>query len=167
MLRMAAAIVVLAFGGLSTCRDTDNEDKEVTVYEGVPTIRDGDNVRIDGENIRLLGIDACELGQPARLAGARIDCGIWARDSFREMVGPRSIRCESTERDVYDRPLAIFYSGERELNRALVENGYVFPYAQESDYRTEAKAAQAAGRGLWQFQEVEDPSEYRRRMRDQ
>ena len=87
-------------------------------------------MRIDGENTRLVGIDACELGQPARLGGALIDCGIWARDSFREMIGPRSIRCESTERDVYDRPLAICYTDERELNRALVENGYVFPYAR-------------------------------------
>ncbi len=167
MLKPAAAIALFALGSLAACQDQSGPGAEetVTVYEGVPTIRDGDNVRIDGENIRLAGIDACELGQPATLAGVKIDCGIWARDSFREMVGPRSVRCESTERDFYDRPLATCYTGERNLNRALVENGVVFPYARESDYREEAKDAQAAGRGLWLFEDVEEPSDYRRRQR--
>ena len=55
--------------------DPAETERPITVYEGVPTIRDGDNVRIDGVNIRFLGIDACELAQPARRAGAGIDCG--------------------------------------------------------------------------------------------
>lgn len=165
-----ALILFLALAtsvGWQWTSDRADTERPLTIYEGVPTIRDGDNVKIDGENIRLLGIDACELGQPARFAGAEIDCGIWARDSFRELVGPRSVRCESTGRDVYDRPLAICYTGERELNRALVENGIAFPYARESDYRAEARAAQAAGRGLWLFEDVEEPSDYRRRKRNE
>ncbi|WP_299820645.1 thermonuclease family protein [uncultured Jannaschia sp.] len=136
---MAALLVALAagVGWQLTSNQADTEDP-VTVYEGVPTIRDGDNVNIGGVNIRLVGIDACELGQPARWAGAEIDCRTWARDSFRELVGPRSVRCESTERDVYDRPLAICYTGKRELNQVLVRNGIVFPYARGSDYEAEA-----------------------------
>ena len=51
---MAAAIVVLAFGGLSTCRNTDNE---IRVFEGVPTIRYDGNVRIDDLALRFIGFD--------------------------------------------------------------------------------------------------------------
>ena len=102
---MIALLVALAAGvRWQLTSDRTASERPVTVHEGVPTIRDGDNVRIDGVNIRLRGIDACELDQPARWAGAGIDCGAWARDGFRERVGPRSVRCESTERDVYDRP---------------------------------------------------------------
>ena len=167
MLRTVALLALFVIGtiGWRLLPDEQALDRETTIYEGVPTIRDGDNVRIDGVNIRLIGIDACELGQPARHAGAQIDCGTWARDSFREMIGPRSVRCESTERDVYERPLAVCYVGEREINRALVRNGYAFPYARGSDYEAEADEARSAGRGLWLFEEVQDPSDYRRRMR--
>ena len=167
MLRVVAAVLVaLAAGvGWQLTSDQANTERPVTVYEGVPTIRDGDNVRIDGVNIRLVGIDACELGQPARRAGAGIDCGTWPRDSFRELVGPRSVRCESTERDVYDRPLAICYTGERELNRVLVRNGIAFPYALGSDYNAEAEEARTARRGIWLFEGLDEPSDYRRAQR--
>lgn len=169
MLRSVTALALLVFGGLATCENlsnqTSNDAETVTIYEGVPTIRDGDNVKIDGENIRLAGIDACELGQLARLAGREIDCGIWARDHFRDMIGPRTVRCESTERDFYDRPLATCYTGDRNLNRALVENGYAFPYARETDYGAEAEEARSAKRGIWLFEEVEDSSDYRSRQR--
>ena len=158
----AAAALLVA---LTACQQgaSTSPSEEITVYEGVPTIRDGDNVKIGGVNIRLLGIDACELGQPARSADTEIDCGIWARDHFRDMVGPRSVRCESTERDVYDRPLAICYTGQREINRALVENGYVFLYDRGSAYEAELDEARDAGRGIWLFEEVEHPSDYRRK----
>lgn len=169
MLKPATALTLVAFGLLSACQEQSGQgtDNTVTIYEGIPTIHDGDNVKINGENIRLEGIDSCEIGQPARLANNEFDCGIWARDHFRSMISPRSVRCESTERDVYDRPLAICYTGERNVNRALVENGYAFPYARESDYRAEARAAQEARRGIWLFEEVEDPSDYRRRKRNE
>jgi endonuclease YncB( thermonuclease family) len=160
---VAALLVALAAGvGWQLTSDQAETERPVTVFEGVPTIRDGDNVNIGGVNIRLIGIDACELGQPARRAGAEIDCGTWARDSFRELVGPRSVRCESTERDVYDRPLAICYTGDRELNRVLVRNGIAFPYARGSDYQAEADDARAARRGIWLFDDLEEPSDYRR-----
>ncbi|WP_299844489.1 thermonuclease family protein [uncultured Jannaschia sp.] len=167
MLRVVAALLVALAAGVGWQLTSDQAETErpVTVYEGVPTIRDGDNVNIGGVNIRLVGIDACELGQPAWWAGAEIDCGTWARDSFRELVGPRSVRCESTERDVYDRPLAICYTGERELNPVLVRNGIAFPYARGSDYNAEAEEARTARRGIWLFEGLDEPSDYRRARR--
>ena len=160
MLKSVAALALLVFAGLATCENlsnqTSNDAETVTIYEGVPTIRDGDNVKIDGENIRPSGIDACGLGQPARLAGREIDCGIWARDHFRDMIGPRTVRCESTERDFYDRPLATCYTGDRNLNRALVENGYAFPY-WTSEYKAEADTARETQRGVWLFERSKSP----------
>ncbi len=170
MLKSVTALALLAFGGLATCENlsdqASNDAVTVTIYEGLPAIRDGDNVNIDGENIRLVGIDACELGQPARFANHEIDCGIWARDNFRSMIGPRSVRCESTERDFYDRPLAVCYTGQREINRALVQNGYAFAYDGQSPYEAERDEARAAGRGVWQFEDFTHPSAYRRSLRN-
>ena len=166
MMKVAIATTALLLTTLVACQQDappSSMEEEITVFEGVPTIRDGDNVKIDDVNIRLLGIDACELGQPARVDHTEIDCGIWARDHLRDLIGFRSIRCESAERDVYDRPLAICYNGRMEINRALVEAGIVFLYDRSSDYEVERDKAQKDGRGIWQFQEIEQPRDYRRR----
>ncbi len=165
MTRAVITAAVLFVTALAACQQdaaTSTLEEEITVYEGVPKIHDGDNVKIHGVNIRLLGIDACELGQPARVGDTRIDCGIWARDRFRNLIGSHSIRCESAERDVYDRPLAICYSGRIEINRTLVETGIVFAYGRNSDYENEQDKARRAGEGIWGFQEVERPRNYRR-----
>ena len=67
-----AAIVLTALTACQQDAATSTLEKEISVYEGVPKIRDGDNVKIHGVDIRLLGIDACELGQPARVDDTRI-----------------------------------------------------------------------------------------------
>ncbi len=131
-------------------------------YEGVPRIIDGDTFEIKGERVRLADIDTCEMGQTATLAGSLIDCGAWARDSISELIGPRKVRCESTERDFYDRALATCYLGDRDLNATIVRNGIGFAYKRSTRYRAEETQAREAGRGVWLFSDVEEPSQYRR-----
>ena len=63
-------------------------------------------------------------------------------------------------------PLAICHTGERELNRVLVRNRIAFPYARGSDYDAEAEETRKARRGIWLFEDLEEPSEYRRAQRN-
>lgn len=164
-----SAFAILALGGVIVAQlyqnDYPEEPTVTTVYEGTPTIRDGDNVRIDDTSIRLVGIDACELGQPATFANREIDCGVWARDHFRTLVGPREVRCESSKRGYYGRPLATCFIGKRNINRALVDHGYVF-LDRSSTYADARDEAQAASLGIWKFEEVEHPADYRERQQE-
>lgn len=115
--------------------------------EGVPTVSDGDSLVLDGERIRLRGIDAPELDQTCRRDGERYACGRAARSRLQDLIGTQKITCSGTETDQYGRRLATCEAGEVELNSAMVEAGWAVAYGS---YVTEQLQARAAGRGLWE-----------------
>src|SRR5688572_13845217 len=68
---------------------------------------DGDSLRADGEEIRLLGIDAPELRQTCRdHQGRNWACGRDARDQLRRILARGKVRCAVAEKDRYGRTLA-------------------------------------------------------------
>ena len=69
-------------------------------------IVDGDSIRIDGKNIRLVGIDAPELKQQCLLNGNNWSCGDAAKDALVDKVGENRVACVSEGRDKYRRHLA-------------------------------------------------------------
>ena len=60
----AAAFLVARDACLQDASLSPSEEKAM-VCDGFPAIRDGDDVKIAGVNISLLGIDTCKLGQTA------------------------------------------------------------------------------------------------------
>lgn len=145
------------------------DDGQVGVITGVPRIVDADTVVVAGTRIRLIDIDACEMGQPAQLAGREIDCGAWASERMADLVGGQSVRCVAAGTDRYDRTLAeCFLPDGRSINLAAVRAGIAFPYAGgpvSAETSAAAATAAAAGAGVWSFDHVEDPSDYRRAER--
>lgn len=83
---VAAAVAALASPALA---DTQRRD----VYQGRPTIVDGDTLRIGGDELRLWGVDAPERNQICLMDGRPMSCGLRAAEELRGMIGRASIRC--------------------------------------------------------------------------
>lgn len=132
--------------------------REAETLRGTARVADGDSLVVDGERVRLQGIDAPELAQTCTRGGADYPCGREAREALARLVASRLLACESRQRDRYERVLATCIAGGVEVNRAMVEAGWAVSYG---DYRAAEAAARQGGRGLWAGS-FERPQDWRR-----
>lgn len=124
---------------------------------------DGDSLRIDGRDIRLMGIDAPELDQTCRLKSGRpYACGRKARRFLRKLVAGKVLKCKNIDIDRYGRDLAICRAGETEINRAMIEAGWAVAFLDFSFAyaRSEARARKAR-KGIWAG-DFDEPQDWRR-----
>ena len=91
-------------------------------YSGRASVIDGDNIRIDGRNIRLVAINAPELPKGCRVYRSRQECRDRSSDALHERVGGKQISCSKVGRDRFGRVLGICYHDGVELNMWLIEN---------------------------------------------
>lgn len=112
-------------------------------------ITDGDTIAINGERIRLFGIDAPERDQPG---------GREATRELRRMIGTARPRCEQIETDRYGRTVALCVVGGADLSLSMVRAGWAVawcyylrrqrPALLPVFQRAEAEA-RTARRGMW------------------
>jgi endonuclease YncB( thermonuclease family) len=151
--------------GTSTQRRAETSDKGGKLLTNATAV-DGDSLRADGEEIRLLGIDAPELRQTCRdQQGRNWACGRDARDQLRRILARGKVRCALAEKDRYGRSLArCSASGVLDIGDALVRDGFALNFMQ-GDYRAAEGEARSAKRGIWRG-EFERPAIYRERTRE-
>lgn len=125
---------------------------------GSARVSDGDSLVVNGQRIRLEGVDAPELQQTCTRDGAEYPCGQRAREALVKLIGSREVSCESNGEDRYGRILARCVIDERDLAALLVEQGWAVAYG---DYRREEADARAQRLGLWGG-EFEEPQVWRR-----
>src|SRR5690606_29987784 len=113
---------------------------------GRAVIADGDSLTLDGQRIRLLGIDAPELHQSCTIEDRPYGCGHRAREHLLQLVSGRVVSCRGGERDRYGRLLAYCTADGQDLGKRMVESGWAIAYG---DYGAAETAARSAGRGLW------------------
>ena len=126
---------------------------------------DGDTIHLEGQKIRLLGIDAPEMKQFCRNAkGEKWNCGILARDMLAGMLGARAeVTCILTGRDKYKRFLGRCFAGDAsglDVQRALVRGGFAVAEYTKDYIRDEARA-KAKKYGIWAGTFLR-PKDYRR-----
>lgn len=82
----------------------------------VEFVKDGDSLRLIGQSrdIRLWGIDAPEMGEPAGRA---------ARDFMKSLVTGQSLRCQTKAIDKYGRKVAQCWRGEDDLSLLMLQAG--------------------------------------------
>lgn len=132
--------------------------------EGAATVVSGDTLRINGQSIRLSGIEAPLTEQSCGGQGreARWRCGEAARRELGTLVRAKQVRCEiggGGER-------GICRIGDRDIAAELVSKGHVF--AQQgmfSSYGRVEQDARNAKRGIWKGV-AERPEEFRQRHWD-
>lgn len=145
------------------------ESQAKMTISGYPSIGDGDTITIEGQRIRLLGIDSCERGQTAKFDDREIDCYQTAKDFLSELIDSKRVICRYSEEDQYGRLLAVCSAEDTELNRAMIKSGQAIVYrlrgqATYPELIPTEREAQRARRGLW-GSDFQDPSEFRRSPR--
>lgn len=132
----------------------------IAIQGPVQAFNDGDTFVVRGFSIRLKGIDAPETAQTCRDGRDRsYPCGDHAANHLVDLVGGDEVHCQGEEKDEYDRLIAYCRAGGRDLNRAMVRDGWAVAFVRFDDsYVAEEEAARAARRGIWagEFQRPED-----------
>lgn len=135
----------------------------------VGRVIDGDTIVVGEDKVRLIGIDAPEIGwvdPPAGRAGrGSVDrrgneCfAEEAKEKLKELVEGKEIKLEKdvSEKDKYDRLLRYVYLGEENINEILVREGFakLATYPPDMKYYGKIKEAQRVAKenraGLWSY----------------
>lgn len=120
---------------------------DTTELIGRPRLIDGDSLKLNGHEVRMVGIDAPEGRQKCRRNGQDWACGRDATRELSQMIGGREILCRVEGRDKHRRYLSTCEVGGRNLNQAMVEHGMAVSFGRR--YAKQEAAARSARRGLW------------------
>ncbi len=136
------------------------------VLRGRAHVVDADTLDIAGVRIRLHGIDAPERDQSCTRTGFAWPCGRQATEALASLVSGRELRCEPRDRDRYQRVVAVCWTGDLDVNRWLVDQGWALAYRRFStSYVSAEDAARTARRGIW-IGSFDTPEDYRRNQPD-
>jgi len=113
---------------------------------GTVIVNDGDTITLNGQRIRLIGMDAPEYHQTCIRDSRSYPCGRQAREMLVKLIAGQPVTCEGGKWDRYHRLLAVCTAGGLDLNRAMVEQGWAVAYGGYED--AERLAAQRSA-GIW------------------
>lgn len=125
---------------------------------GHPKLVDGDSFFLDGDEVRMVGIDAPEGRQNCTREGKAWACGEAAKRELARLIGGRPVSCDATERDQHQRLLSRCKAGGIELNRQMVANGFAVSFGRF--YQREEQDARQQRRGIWSS-EFDRPQDWR------
>lgn len=135
------------------------------IVSGQAEVVDADTLRMNGERIRLFGIDAIEAEQRCSTDAGSWDCGAAATKALALRLAGRRVVCEGSKRDQYHRLLAKCRVDNDDIGEWLVTNGWAFAFRRYSqDYVAAEQRAKAGSAGLWRSQFI-FPWEWRKNKR--
>lgn len=157
--RLKDVVVALAMLVLALLIVAKLENQQAERHAGPFAVVDGDTLAVDGERLRIEGIDAPELAQAClRADKLSYACGEAARRTLTALAAEGGWECSGSLRDRYDRLLVICKRGLDDLGALLVSSGAA---VADGRYLSLEAKARAAGEGIWagSFQR---PSDWRR-----
>lgn len=96
-------------------------------YIGVTSVHDGDTFRIGHERIRVLGMDAPEIGDRANCDSEQ-RAAIAAREFLSGKIHGSNVRLERDGFNVYGRTLARVYVDGEDIAGVMLSAGLAKPY---------------------------------------
>jgi endonuclease YncB( thermonuclease family) len=128
---------------------------------GQTVVMDGDTRRLDGQRIRLHGIDAPESKQWC----GDYPAGIMATGMLQMLIKGKTVVCEPKTTDRYGRTVALCLADGEDLSRAMVQLGMAWAFTRYSrDYADAEARARAKHVGV-HAQICEMPWEWRAQQR--
>ncbi|VAX08387.1 hypothetical protein MNBD_GAMMA26-557 [hydrothermal vent metagenome] len=126
------------------------------VLEGKAEIIDGRTVVINGQQIRLLNMDAPDLDQVCYTKKKQIGfrCGVVAAEKLAKLISHQTLTCEGEKKDAEGNLWATCYVGQLpqkiDINEQAVLSGWaVYDPAQSDKYKRIQGAAHNIRQGLW------------------
>lgn len=140
-MRVFVACLLLCFAGAERSSANDT----------TPTIVDADTIYLNGDKIRLEGVDAPETDQTCLNAESQaFKCGLEARRALEARFGNRSWTCRPSGKDRYGRTLAACSVEGQDVGRWLVREGWALAFRRYSTaYSADETVARDGRRGLW------------------
>ncbi len=122
--------------------------------EGTPKVIDGNTIELDGQTIRLFGVDAPEIGQSCLIKKRLYNCGMVARAALFDLTAGTKVTCKVIAPGPKDstaegRPGRCFAAGY-DLSEGMAYTGWALAERAVSErYVAYELRARDAGRGLW------------------
>ena len=139
-----------------------NNSEHSFSISGKAHIIDGDSVKINNYEIRLIDIDAPEYKQTCYNSSNKVyNCGKLALKFLRNQTNNKNIKCNINGKDYYSRFLATCYILDVNLNSLMVENGWAINYSSSNKYYNKELLAKKNKIGLWQGDFI-TPRQYRK-----
>jgi endonuclease YncB( thermonuclease family) len=152
------AVPVVAPLALSSAA-TGTAAQQSNVISGMAIVTDGDSLTINGQRIRLFGVDAFEAEQ---VCGSSLRCGAEATEHLRSLTEGQIVTCVQRDMDSYGRTVAICQASGVDLGQSMVRAGWAIAYRQySSDYIADESYAQTAKAGAWRTS-FDTPQDFRR-----
>lgn len=135
-------------------------ERLVPPLTGAVRVADGDSLEVAGERVRLEGIDAPELHQDCGEGTKTWPCGAKARAALEAAVARGEVSCRPVDEDRYGRAVSVCTVDGADIGAEMVRQGWAV--ALGLAYRSEERAARAAGTGIWSGP-FERPADWRAR----
>jgi endonuclease YncB( thermonuclease family) len=145
----AGALFLASFHWLDVAHSATGQ---VSTLAGPARVVDGDTIDVNGQRIRLEGIDAPETAQSCSdRNGGTWPCGHAATRALAALLANADVACDSRGNDKYGRLLAVCFADGRDINAEMVKSGFAWAFVRYStSYVAEEAAARAAHIGVWQ-----------------
>lgn len=129
---------------------------------GPARVVDGDTLEINGERVRLYGVDAFERDQTCGAGASTWYCGLAGTDALTRRLDGRTVSCEPLDTDRYGRTVARCRTGGEDIGAWMVERGMALAYRQYSlDYVEAEDRARTARLGVWRNAAFTAPQDWR------
>ena len=118
---------------------------------GIPSITDGDTIKILNKRIRFHGIDTPEKKQICIKNSKEYRCGQEATNALIKKINGKTVMCKVQDKlDRYKRYIGVCFLGDLNLNKWMVRNGHAVAYRRYSkDYIQDENYAKKNKIGLW------------------
>ncbi len=137
-----------------------------TIMSGTSAGLDEDSIALQGQRVRLWGIDAPSVDQTCKRGGKTWTCGRDAARALSNLVTGKTVRCLVIVEDKLRRLIVGDCTlGGESLSRWMIRNGWAVMNPRQTDaYAKEEAEAKDAKRGIWSS-EFEMPWDWRIRQR--
>lgn len=159
MPRSLSIFLLIFLIGLSPAPGFSAEKKQGNIY-----VVDGDTFHINGQKIRIWGIDAVELHQTCLKSGQSYECGKSARLYLQSVIGNSVPVCIAQPKSSKEtRTVASCQVDGKDIGREMVKAGWALDYKHFSKgkYSAEERDARENRRGIWAG-EFENPYQWRK-----
>lgn len=138
----------------------------MSFFSGYARVGDGDSIVVEGERVRIAGIDAPEMDQTAYdAAGRRIRIGELAKRYLDDWIGGRLVSVHTHTIGKYGRTVAEVRDDRgNDVGATLVAEGLAVS-AYGAQYKALEREAKRERRGMWALQDWQYPQAHRKAKR--